>query len=168
VIFGAIAVGMVTEWAGPARHQAARRGRRRHHRLFVLVQAAFVFNYAPSFQLLSVAVHAGGHHHRHRIRDRRPEHAAGADRARRHLPEPADLHRRLRGAGRLRRGGGPVAAEPPHQYPAVAYQVAFGLLVLLQLPGLLKFYRRRRPVECSLPVNLKEDEYEIGALRSSR
>jgi hypothetical protein len=31
---------------------------------------------------------------------------------------------------------------PPHQYPALAYQTAFALLVLLQLPGLVWFLRR--------------------------
>jgi len=39
--------------------------------------------------------------------------------------------------------------DAPGHYPAAAYQTAFGALVLLQLPGLLWFVRRRagNPVE---------------------
>ncbi len=53
VIFGAIAVGMITEWAGKrgvTPLDVAGAG----IALFVLVQAAFVVGYKPSFQLLSV------------------------------------------------------------------------------------------------------------------
>jgi MFS family permease len=167
VIFGAIAVGMVTEWAG-------RRGIKPLDvagvgiTAFVLVQAGFVINYAPSFQLLSVVFTLVGT-------------ITGIEYAIVAQSMPPALTGRAAtclnllifiGAFVVQAGFGAVVGQwTPnrlHQYPAVAYQVAFGLLVVLQLPGLLKFYRRRRPVECSLPVNLKEDEYEIGALRSSR
>jgi MFS family permease len=45
--------------------------------------------------------------------------------------------------------------RPDHlnHYPALAYRVAFGVLVLLQLPGLLLFFLRRSPVECELRIN---------------
>jgi hypothetical protein len=53
-------------------------------------------------------------------------------------------------------------------YPAIAYQVAFGILVALQVPGLLLFAWRRRAVKCELPIITPKEKYEIGPLRSPR
>jgi hypothetical protein len=57
-------------------------------------------------------------------------------------------------------------------YPAQAYRVAFGTLVLLQLPGLAAYFRgyflRRRQVECGIALLAQKEEYEIGTLRSPR
>jgi len=53
-------------------------------------------------------------------------------------------------------------------YPAQAYRVAFGVLVLLQLPGLVGYFLRRRPVECGIAILAQKEEYEIGSLRSPR
>jgi hypothetical protein len=53
-------------------------------------------------------------------------------------------------------------------YPAAAYRVAFGVLVLAQLPGLVRYFLRRRPVQCEAVLLATKDDYEIGTLRSSR
>jgi hypothetical protein len=53
-------------------------------------------------------------------------------------------------------------------YPAIAYQVGFGVLVLLQLPGLVSYAVGRRPVKCEPVPLIPKEEYEISPLRSSR
>ncbi len=142
VIFGAIAVGMVTEWAG----------RRGIHAMdvagigvavFVLVQVALVFNYRPSLATLSVMFTLVGT-------------ITGIEYALVAQSMPPSLTGRAStclnllifvgafivqaGFGQVLRLFTPGAAG---QYPAIAYQVAFGMLVLLQLPGLLKYVATR-------------------------
>jgi uncharacterized membrane protein (DUF441 family) len=55
--------------------------------------------------------------------------------------------------------------------PAVAYRVAFGVLVALQLPGLVGYvlnFLQRRQVKCGIVMLTQKEEYEIGSLRSPR
>ena len=143
VIFGAIAVGMLTEWAG-------RRGVRPLDvaaigiAAFVLVQAAIVCNYRPSFQLLAVLFTLVGT-------------ITGIEYAIVAQSMPAALTGRAAtclnllifvGAFLVQAGFGQVLglwrANAQQQYPALAYQAAFGMLVLLQLPGLVFYLLRRR------------------------
>ncbi|WP_373989038.1 MFS transporter [Duganella sp. BuS-21] len=156
VIFGAIAVGMVTEWAG-------RRGVRPISvaaagvSLFVLVQLGFVFNWRPSYQLLSVLFTLVGT-------------VTGIEYAIVAQSLPGALSGRAAtclnlliflGAFAVQAGFGiMVGCWRPDllgHYPAQAYQAAFLVLVLLQLPGLWWFARRRtrNPVEwASHPTSL--------------
>ncbi|GJJ01328.1 MFS transporter [Duganella rhizosphaerae] len=142
VIFGAIAVGMITEWAGrrgvaPISVAAAGVA------LFIAVQLGFVCNWAPSYQLLSVVFTLVGT-------------VTGIEYAIVAQSLPATLTGRgatclnlliFLGAFAVQAGFGLVVGcwRPDflHHYPAQAYQVAFGVLVLLQLRGLLLFARRR-------------------------
>ncbi|MQA21477.1 MFS transporter [Rugamonas rivuli] len=142
VIFGAIAVGMLTEWAGrrgiePIRVAAAGVA------LFVLVQLGFVLNWRPSYQLLSVLFTLIGT-------------ITGIEYAIVAQSLPATLTGRgatclnlliFLGAFAVQAGFGLlVGCWQPNvlqQYPAQAYQVAFAVLVLLQLRGLLLFARGR-------------------------
>jgi predicted MFS family arabinose efflux permease len=142
VIFGAIAVGMITEWAG-------RRGIEPLEvagagiALFVLVQIAFVVGYKPSFQLLSVLFTLVG-------TITGIEYAIVAQSMPRALTGRAATCLNLLifvGAFLVQAGFGLVIGlwqpDAGGRYPAVAYQVAFGALVLLQLPGLVGYARRR-------------------------
>ena len=142
VIFGAIAVGMITEWAG-------RRGitpidvAGAGIFLFLLVQAAFVFGYRPSFQLLSVLFTLVG-------TITGIEYAIVAQSLPRELTGRAATCLNLLifvGAFLVQAGFGLVVGlwqpDALGRYPALAYQAAFGLLVLLQLPGLLGWARQR-------------------------
>ena len=143
VIFGAIAVGMVTEWAG-------RRGIEPLDvgafgvALFVLVQLALLVNYAPSFALLSVMFTLIGT-------------ITGIEYAIVAQSMPAALTGRASTCLNLlifvcafgvQAGFGQVLGlwrpDILGHYPAVAYRTAFGVLVLLQLPGLVMFVVRRR------------------------
>lgn len=136
IIFGAIAVGMVTEWAG-------RRGVRpltvaaAGVSLFVAVQLGFVIGYAPSYQLLSVVFTLVGT-------------ITGIEYAIVAQSMPPALTGRAAtalnlliflGAFAVQAGFGQlVGCWQPNllqQYPATAYRVAFAVLVALQLPGLL-------------------------------
>jgi len=143
VIFGAIAVGMITEWAG-------RRGVTPIGvagigiTLFVLVQAAFVVGYAPSFQLLSVLFTLVG-------TVTGIEYAIVAQSMPRELTGRAATCLNLLifvGAFLVQAGFGLVVGcwtpDAGGHYPAAAYRVAFGVLVLLQLPGLVGYLRRWR------------------------
>lgn len=143
VIFGAIAVGMITEWAG-------RRGvtpldvAGAGIALFVLIQAAFVVSYAPSFQLLSVLFTLVG-------TITGIEYAIVAQSMPRELTGRAATCLNLLifvGAFLVQAGFGLLIGcwtpDAAGHYPALAYRVAFGALVLLQLPGLLAHLRRWR------------------------
>ncbi|MGJ9417133.1 nitrate/nitrite transporter [Massilia sp. CMS3.1] len=142
VIFGAIAVGMITEWAGkrgmtPLDVAGIGIG------LFVLVQAAFIVGYKPSFQLLSVLFTLVG-------TITGIEYAIVAQSMPRELTGRAATCLNLlifAGAFLVQAGFGLVIGlwqpDGGGRYPALAYQVAFGVLVLLQLPGLVKHMRRR-------------------------
>ena len=143
VIFGAIAVGMITEWAGKrgvTPIQVAGIG----IALFVLVQAAFVVGYAPSFQLLSVLFTLVG-------TITGIEYAIVAQSMPRELTGRAATCLNLLifvGAFLVQAGFGLVVGwwtpDAGGHYPAQAYRVAFGVLVLLQLPGLVGYLRRWR------------------------
>ncbi|MYM96357.1 MFS transporter [Duganella vulcania] len=142
VIFGAIAVGMITEWAGrrgvaPVSVAAAGVA------LFIAVQLGFVLNWAPSFQLLSVVFTLVGT-------------VTGIEYAIVAQSLPPSLTGRgatclnlliFLGAFAMQAGFGLVLGcwrpDALQHYPAQAYQVAFGVLVLLQLRGLFLFARRR-------------------------
>jgi MFS family permease len=142
VIFGAIAVGMITELAGrhgvrPGSVAAAGVA------LFIAVQLGFVLNWAPSYQLLSVLFTLVGT-------------VTGIEYAIVAQSLPPALTGRAAtclnlliflGAFAVQASFGLVVGcwrpTPPQHYPALAYQAAFGALVLLQLPGLIWFLRRR-------------------------
>ncbi|RJG15319.1 MFS transporter [Massilia cavernae] len=144
VIFGAIAVGMVTEWAG-------KRGIKPLDvagvgiALFVVVQVAIVCNWKPSFQLLSVLFTLIGT-------------ITGIEYAIVAQSMPPTLTGRAAtclnllifvGAFLVQAGFGLLvgmwAPDAAGRYPALAYQVAFGALVAVQLPGLFRFFMARRP-----------------------
>lgn len=151
VIFGAIAVGMITEWAGrrgvtPIQVAGIGIG------LFLLVQAAFVVGYAPSFQLLSVLFTLVG-------TITGIEYAIVAQSMPRELTGRAATCLNLLifvGAFLVQAGFGLVVGlwkpDAGGHYPALAYRVAFGVLVLLQLPGLLAWMRRGRAAPAAAPV----------------
>ncbi|MFL6675979.1 MAG: MFS transporter [Massilia sp.] len=167
VIFGAIAVGMVTEWAGRrgiAPLDVAGLGVAG----FVLVQAVVVFNYAPSFQLLSVLFTLVG-------TITGIEYAIVAQTMPKELTGRAATCLNLLifiGAFLVQAGFGQLVGlwqpDRANHYPAIAYRVAFGVLVLLQLPGLARHFLRRRPVQCGAALLTQKEDYEIGTLRSSR
>lgn len=171
VIFGAIAVGMITEWAG-------RRGIRALDvaaigvALFVLVQAAIVFSYRPSLQLLSVLFTLVG-------TITGIEYAIVTQSLPRELTGRAATCLNLLifvGAFLVQAGFGQVVGfwrpDLAGHYPVQAYRAAFGMLVLLQLPGLLgyfsSYFLRRPQVECGIALLAQKEEYEIGSLRSPR
>ena len=142
VIFGAIAVGMITEWAG-------KRGIEPLDiagigiALFIAVQVAIVCNWKPGFQLLSVLFTLIG-------TITGIEYAIVAQGMPKSLTGRAATCLNLLifvGAFIVQAGFGLVVGlwEPTHlgHYPATAYRVAFGVLVLLQLPGLVAFMLRR-------------------------
>jgi predicted MFS family arabinose efflux permease len=167
VIFGAIAVGMITEWAarrGIAALDVAAAG----IVLFVLVQAAIVCNWRPSLQLLSVLFTLVG-------TITGIEYAIVAQSLPRELTGRAATCLNLLifvGAFLAQAGFGQVVglwpASADGRYPAPAYQAAFGMLVALQLPGLAWYFLRRRPVKCGIAMLTQKEDYEIGSLRSPR
>ena len=144
VIFGAIFVGMLTEWAG-------RRGIKPIDvaaigiALFVLVQLAMVVNVPSSYPMLAVMFTLVGT-------------ITGIEYAIVAQSMPPNLTGRAAtclnllifvGAFLIQAGFGQVLAvwlpNLSNQYPPMAYRVAFGILVLLQLPGLLSYAWQRRP-----------------------
>jgi len=167
VIFGAIAVGMITEWAGRrsiATLDVAAIG----VALFVLVQVVMVCSWRPSLQLLSVLFVLVG-------TVTGIEYAVIAQNLPRELMGRAATCLNLLifiGAFFVQAGFGQIVGvwQPDFagHYPAVAYQVGFGVLALVQMPGLLKYGLRRRPVKCGIAVLTLKEEYEIGPLRSPR
>ncbi|BDT61106.1 MFS transporter [Massilia varians] len=159
VIFGAIGVGMITEWAGRrgiAPLDVAAAG----IAVFLLVQAAFVLNYKPSFQLLSVLFTLVG-------TITGIEYAIIAQSMPRELTGRAATCLNLLifiGAFVVQAGFGLLVGLWPlddaGQTPAMAYRMAFAVLVLVQLPGLVGFVRRRR--RYSAPA--AEDVEEVQAV----
>jgi MFS family permease len=160
VIFGAIAVGMLTEWAGrrglkPLDVAAIGIG------VFLLVQLAIVANYAPAYQTLAVLFTLVGT-------------ITGIEYAIVAQSMPAALTGRAAtclnllifvGAFLVQAGFGVVLGcwkpDAAGHYPALAYRVAFGVLVCLQLPGLVTALARRRapapaPVECTVSPLIPE------------
>jgi MFS family permease len=151
IIFGAIFVGMVTEWAG-------RRGVRpltvaaAGIALFIAVQLGFVIGYAPSYQLLSVLFTLVGT-------------ITGIEYAIVAQSMPPALTGRAAtclnlliflGAFAVQAGFGQLLGcwQPNllHQYPAAAYRCGFAVLVALQLPGLLRYvWRTRTPARKRAP-----------------
>lgn len=145
VIFGAIGVGMLTEWAGRrgvAPISVAACG----VALFVLVQLGFVLDWRPSYQLLSVLFTLVGT-------------VTGIEYTIVAQNLPGALTGRAAtclnlliflGAFAVQAGFGLVVGcwrpDALGHYPPQAYRAAFMLLVLLQLPGLLCFARRRAPI----------------------
>ncbi|MDY0975391.1 MFS transporter [Massilia sp. CFBP9012] len=149
VVFGAIAVGMITEWAGrrgmPPLDVAAA-----GITFFVLVQAAFVVGYRPSFAMLSVMFTLVG-------TITGIEYAIVAQSMPRELTGRAATFLNLLifiGAFLVQAGFGLVIGlwEPDllGRAPPEAYRAAFALLVAIQLPGLWRF-ARRRTAELSQP-----------------
>lgn len=142
VVFGAIAVGMITEWAarrGVAALDVAAAG----ITIFVLVQLGFVVGYQPSFQLLSVLFTLTG-------TIVGIDYAIVAQSMPRHLTGRAATLLNLCifiGAFLVQAGFGLILSlwpsSVPGHAPPGAYRVAFALLVLIQIPGLWLFARRR-------------------------
>jgi MFS family permease len=170
VIFGAIAVGMITEWAGRRGIEAldvAAVG----VALFILVQAAIVFNWRPSLQLLSVLFTLVG-------TITGIEYAIVAQSLPRTLTGRAATCLNLLifiGAFLVQAGFGLIVGlwrpDATGHFPALAYRVAFGVLVALQMPGLLGYFHdflRRRQVKCGIVMLTQKEDYEIGTLRSPR
>jgi MFS family permease len=171
VIFGAIAVGMITEWAG-RRGIAALDVAGVGVAAFLLVQGAIVVNYAPSFQLLAVLFTLVG-------TITGIEYAIVARSMPRELTGRAATCLNLLifiGAFLVQAGFGLVIGlwrpDLLGHVPATAYRVAFGLLLVLQLPGVVLHFRRRLParkrVQCEAGIISPKEEYEIGTLRSTR
>lgn len=143
VIFGAIAVGMITEWAGRrgiAPLDVAAAG----IAIFLVVQVAIVANYKPSYQMLSVLFTLVG-------TITGIEYAIIAQSMPRELTGRAATCLNLLifiGAFVVQAGFGVLVGlwtpNAAGHAPAVAYQVAFAVLVLVQLPGLVTFVLRRR------------------------
>ncbi|UGQ45726.1 MFS transporter [Massilia endophytica] len=143
VIFGAIAVGMITEWAG-------RRGippltvAGVGVSLFIIVQTGFVLGWAPGFPMLSVLFTLVGT-------------ITGIEYAIVTQSMPSTLTGRAStclnlliflGAFLVQAGFGQVIGmwqpDSMNRYPAAAYQTAFGILIAAQFPGLCWFVMRQR------------------------
>jgi predicted MFS family arabinose efflux permease len=170
VIFGAIAVGMITEWAGRRGIEAldvAAVG----VFLFIVVQVVIVLNWRPSLQLLSVLFTLVG-------TITGIEYAIVAQSLPRALTGRAATCLNLLifiGAFLVQAGFGLIVGlwrpDTAGHFPALAYRVAFGVLVALQMPGLLGYFHdflRRRQVKCGIVMLTQKEDYEIGTLRSPR
>ncbi len=170
VIFGSVAVGMITEWAG-------RRGILPHDvaaigvAAFVLVQAVIVFNYPPSFPLLAVLFTLVGTItgiEYSIVQQSMPRDLAG--------PASSCLNMLIFvGAFLVQAGFGQIVGLWPvdalGNHPATPYQVGFAVLIVLQAPGLLRYcWRRRlwRQVKCELVLPGSIEKYDISPLQSSR
>ena len=170
VIFGAISVGMITEWAarkGIAPLSVAAAG----IALYIAVQCGFVLDWAPSYQLLSVLFALVG-------TITGIEYAIVAQAMPPALTGRASTCLNLLiflGAFAVQAGFGAIVGlwqpDAAQHYPAIAYRSAFGALVLLQSAGLIRFLVRRRGHSARsgkmAGINSKE-EYETGSLRPSR
>jgi predicted MFS family arabinose efflux permease len=155
VVFGAIAVGIGTE-------RAARRGIKPLDlagfgvAAFVGVQCMIVLNYAPSYQLLAVLFTLVG-------TVTGMEYAIVAQTVPRELTGRASTCLNLLifvGAFLVQAGFGLVVGlwqpDGGGRYPALAYQVAFGVLVLLQLPGLAGHLWRRFAATPTAQADIEE------------
>ncbi|MCA1861688.1 MFS transporter [Janthinobacterium sp. HSC-3S05] len=175
VIFGAIGMGMLTEWAGRCAiepMQVAGAG----IVLFVAVQVAMACNVVPSLPLLSVLFTLLGT-------------VTGLEYAIVAQSMPASLTGRaatclnlliFTGAFLVQAGFGLILGCWPlnsqQQYPPQAYQAAFGMLAALQLPGLAMFfidrYRRAGPsgkmAACTAAMINSKEDYETRSLWTSR
>jgi MFS family permease len=175
VIFGAIGMGMLTEWAGRrgiAPMQVAAAG----IILFVAVQVAMACNVVPSLPMLSVLFTLLGT-------------VTGLEYAIVAQSMPASLTGRaatclnlliFTGAFLVQAGFGLILGCWPldslQQYPPQAYQVAFGVLAALQLPGLVMFFihrhRRAGPsgkmAACTAAMINSKEDYETRSLWTSR
>jgi len=167
VIFGAIAVGMITEWAG-RRGIAALDVAGAGVLLFVLVQAAIVIGWTPSLQTLSVLFTLVG-------TITGIEYAIIAQSLPRELTGRAATCLNLLifvGAFLVQAVFGQLLglwpADAGGHFPQMAYRCAFGLLLALQVPGLVGYLLRRRPVECGIALLTPKEDYEIGSLRPPR
>jgi predicted MFS family arabinose efflux permease len=173
VIFGAIGVGMLTEWAGRrgvAPLQVAGLG----VALFVAVQGAMLLGGAGAARQLPVLFSLFG-------TITGLEYAIVAQRM------PAALTGRAAtclnllifvGAFVVQAGFGLIlgcwSPNLLHQYPPQAYQAAFAVLIALQLPGLIGYFLRRRRAAPSgrmtpanghpAPLPTPKEEYETGPL----
>lgn len=175
LIFGAIGMGMLTEWAGRRAiepMQVAAAGLV----LFVAVQVAMACNVVPSLPLLSVLFTLLGT-------------VTGLEYAIVAQNMPSSLTGRaatclnlliFTGAFLVQAGFGLILGCWPlnslQQYPPQAYQVAFGVLAALQLPGLAMFfirrYRRAGPsgkmAACTAAMINSKEDYETRSLWTSR
>lgn len=172
VIFGAIGVGIITEWA-------ARRGMGAHDvaaigiALFVLLQAAMALNYAPSFPLLAVLFALIGT-------------ITGIEYTIVAQSMPPELSSRasaclnmliFAGACVVQGGFGLIlnqwTPDAGGRYPQQAYSAALLVLVALQLPGLALYALRRfrkqlRPLAemaCAASNGTLQSQSFIDALR---
>jgi len=168
VVFGAIAVGMITEWAG-RRGIGALDVAAIGVALYVLIQIGIIVSYRPSLPMLAVLFTLVG-------TITGIEYTIVQQSMPKELGSPASSCLNMLiflGAFLMQACFGQIIAlwspDASGHYPAVAYRVAFGVAVLLQLPGLLRYAWQRRPVKCTVPkLILKEQEYEVSALRSTR
>lgn len=168
VIFGAIGVGMITEWAG-RRGIGALDVAAIGVGIYVLVQIGIMIGYKPSFPLLAVLFTLVG-------TITGIEYTIVQQSMPKELGSPASSCLNMLiflGAFLMQACFGQIIAlwTPDGQghYPAIAYRVAFGVGVLLQLPGLVRYVWHRRPVKCALPKFTPEKEdYEVSTLRSPR
>ncbi|PHV33655.1 MFS transporter [Janthinobacterium sp. BJB312] len=175
VIFGAIGMGMLTEWAGRRAiepMQVAGAG----IVLFVAVQVAMACNVVPSLPLLSVLFTLLGT-------------VTGLEYAIVAQSMPASLTGRaatclnlliFTGAFLVQAGFGLILGCWPlnsqQQYPPQAYQVAFGVLAALQLPGLAMFFIHRcsragpsgKMAACTAAMINSKEDYETRSLWTSR
>jgi MFS family permease len=152
VIFGAIAVGRVTEWA-------ARRGIDAITMaavgvlLFVIVQAGFVLGWKPAYPVLAVLFTLVGTITGIEytiVAQAMPPALTGRASTCLNLLVFSGAFAVLAGFGVIVGLWQPDAAQ---HYPAAAYHAAFFVLVLLQLPGIACFGWRRRRL---LPANTVE------------
>lgn len=157
VIFGAIAVGMITEWAkrrGIAPLDVAAVGVAG----FVLVQCAIVLNHSPTFPQLAVLFTLIG-------TITGIEYTIVQQSLPRELAGPASSCLNMLifiGAFLVQAGFGQLiglwAPDALGHYPALAYRVGFGVLVLLQLPGLVMYVLERRTAGAVAPLMGAEED----------
>jgi MFS family permease len=164
VIFGALAVGFITEWAG-------RRGIGQLDvaaigvGVFLLVQCVMVLNYAPGYQLTAVLFSLIGT-------------ITGIEYSIVAQSMPRELAKRgtpclnmliFTGAFLTQAGFGAVVGlwrpDALGHYPVVAYRIGFAVMIALQLPGLLRYALARLPVKLARRIVAVEEGGRAGALR---
>lgn len=162
VIFGAIAVGMITEWAkrrGIAPLDVAAVGVAG----FVLVQCAVVLNHSPTFAQLAVLFTLVG-------TITGIEYTIVQQSLPRELAGPASSCLNMLifiGAFLVQAGFGQLIGlwtpDAGGHYPAIAYRVGFGVLVLLQLPGLVLYALDRGSASSVAPLLVAEEDFRKAA-----